>query len=60
MEDVKVSNGADCQLEQKCDEKERFDKFMNVMVQIFFKFFEQSKGHPVSIAGIFGRCVVIA
>ena len=26
MEDVKVSNGADCQLEQKCDEKERFDK----------------------------------
>lgn len=34
MEDVKVSNGADCQLEQKCDEKERFDKFMNVMVQI--------------------------
>ena len=33
MEDVKVSNGADCQLEQKCDEKERFDKFMNVMVQ---------------------------
>lgn len=38
MEDVKESNGADCQLEQKCDEKERFDKFMNVMVQIVEKY----------------------
>lgn len=38
MEDVKVSNGSDCQLEQKCDEKERFDKFMNVMVQIVEKY----------------------
>ena len=38
MEDVKVSNGADCQLEQKCDEKERFDNFMNVMVLIVEKY----------------------
>ena len=38
MEDVKVSNGADCQREQKCDEKERRDKLRNVMVQIVEKY----------------------
>ena len=38
MEDVKVSNGADYQPEQKHSEEERFDKFMNVMVQIVEKY----------------------
>lgn len=37
MEDVKISNGADCQLEQKHSE-EQFDKFINVMVQIVEKY----------------------
>lgn len=38
MEDVKISNGADCQLEQKHSEEEQFDKFINVMVQIVEKY----------------------
>ena len=38
MEDVKVSNGADCQLEQKCDEKRVLTNFADVMVQIVEKY----------------------